>query len=184
MGYVFDPARLCEISKIGIGLPHPEIFQVITDELARSFPGRITTEPEWFFNNAGGAMGMLTILYASWKEYLIFFGTPIGATGHTGRYSFIEDHCFLLDGEMWYYAAGQTEKTVYGPGDTIYLGKGQAKGYRIVDHAWILEYARGPIPTMLPFGLMDSLFSTLDYKTVFRTFRVYGKHVIRNTFRR
>ena len=45
MGYVFDPARLCEISKIGIGLPRREIFQVITDELARSFPGRITTEP-------------------------------------------------------------------------------------------------------------------------------------------
>ena len=126
MGYVFDPARLFEISKIGIGLPHPEIFQVITDELARSFPGRITTEPEWFFNNAGGAMGMLTILYASWKEYLIFFGTPIGATGHTGRYSFIEDHCFLLDGEMWYYAAGQTEKTVYGPGE----GSGEGLSHR------------------------------------------------------
>ena len=93
-------------------------------------------------------MGMLTILYASWKEYLIFFGTPIDTTGHTGRYSFIEDHCFLLDGEMWYYAAGQTEKTIYRPGDTIYLGKGQAKCYRVVDHAWILEYARGPIPTM------------------------------------
>ena len=46
MGYVFDPSRLCEISKIGIGLPHPEMFQVITDELARSFPGRITTEPD------------------------------------------------------------------------------------------------------------------------------------------
>jgi C-8 sterol isomerase len=90
----------------------------------------------------------------------------------------------LLDGEMWYYAAGQTEKTVYRPGDTIYLGKGEAKCYRIVDHAWILEYARGPIPTMLPFGLADSLFSTLDYKTVFRTFRIYGRHVIRNTFRR
>ena len=135
MGYVFDPARLCEISKIGIGLPHPEMFRVITDELARSFPGRITTEPEWFFDNAGGAMGMLTILYASWKEYLIFFGTPIDTTGHTGRYSFIEDHCSLLDGEMWYYAAGQTEKTVYRPGGTIYLGKGQAKCYRVVDHA-------------------------------------------------
>ena len=37
---------------------------------------------------------------------------------------------------------------------------------------------------MLPFGLADSLFSTLDYKTVFRTFRIYGRHVILNTFRR
>ena len=55
-----------------------------------------------------------------------------------------------------------------------------AKGYRIVDHAWILEYARGPIVTMLPFGLADAMFSTLDGRTICRTFWLYGKHVLRN----
>jgi len=184
MTYVFDPKLLREIAKLGIGRPHPELFAVIAEELTRRYPGRIDEAPEWFFNNAGGAMGMLRILYASWTEYLIFFGTPVGTWGHTGRYSFVEDYTFLLDGEMWYYGEGQTERTVYRPGAEIYLPKGQARCYCIVDHAWTLEYARGLIPTMLPFGLADSLFSTLDYKTVYRTFRNYGKHLIRNTFTR
>lgn len=183
MQYVFDPAVLREVAKKGVGAPRHELFRAVTDELERCYPGCITQQPEWFFNNAGGAMGMLTILYASWKEYLIFFGTPLGTSGHTGRYSFVEDYAFLLDGEMWYCAEGETERTVYQAGDEILLQRGQAKCYRIADHAWVLEYARGAIPTMLPFGLADALFSTLDYKTVFRTFRIYGRHVLKNLFR-
>lgn len=183
MSYVFDPAVLREIANEGVKAPRHELFRAVTDALARRYPGRITEKAEWFFNNAGGAMGMLTILYASWTEYLIFFGTPLGTSGHTGRYSFVEDHVFLLDGEIWYCAEGETERRVYQAGEEIVLRRGEAQCYRIVDHAWILEYARGAIPTMLPFGLADSLFSTLDYKTVFRTFRIYAKHVARNLFR-
>ena len=35
------------------------------------------------------------------------------------------------------------------------------------------------IPLMLPFGLADSLSSTLDFPTVFKTFGLYGRHVVR-----
>jgi hypothetical protein len=31
---------------------------------------------------------------------------------------------------------------------------------------------------MLPFGIADSLFSTVDYKTVARLFTIYGKRVV------
>lgn len=43
----------------------------------------------------------------------------------------------------------------------------------IPDHVWMLEYARGMLPLSLPFGLADSLLSTLDFKTVVRTLAVY-----------
>ncbi len=54
----------------------------------------------------------------------------------------------------------------------------------MVDGAYILEYARGPIPTMLPFGLADTVFSTLDLTSLFRTIRLYARHVLRSTRRR
>ena len=38
----------------------------------------------------------------------------------------------------------------------------------------------GPIPLMLPFGLADTLFSTLDWRTALKTLRVYGRHVVRS----
>ena len=44
----------------------------------------------------------------------------------------------------------------------------------------MLEYARGPIPTMLPFGLADTVFSTLDRRTVGKTVWQYGKLVVGN----
>lgn len=184
MAYVFEPDILREMAMSSIGLPRQQMFDAITEALAARYPGYISQEPEWFINNAGGAMGTLTFLYASLSEYIIFFGTPIGNQGHTGRYSFVEDWFWVLEGELWYFTEGRTEREVYRAGDEIHLQKRQAKGYRIVDNAWALEYARGWIPTMLPFGLADTVFSTLDYRTAFKTFRIYGKHLTRNWVRR
>ena len=184
MKYVFDPEILHEVALAHLELPLEEKFAAITQSLAERYPGLIETEPEWFFSNAGGVMGQLTVLYASLREYVIFFGSPIGGEGHTGRYSFVEDHAIILDGEFWYYTEGDTRRTEYRPGDIAYLPKAVAKGYRIVDHGWILEYARGPIPTMLPYGVADTVFGTLDYRTLFRTFRIYIRHVVRSVRRR
>ena len=39
----------------------------------------------------------------------------------------------------------------------------------------MLEYARGPIVTMLPFGLGDSISSTLDFTAIRKTIGTYGK---------
>ncbi|MBW4618724.1 MAG: hypothetical protein KME17_04970 [Cyanosarcina radialis HA8281-LM2] len=38
-----------------------------------------------------------------------------------------------------------------------------------------MEYARGAISLMLPFGFADPIFSTLDFKTVLPTLWIYRK---------
>lgn len=183
MAYVFDPDQLHTCTKVGIGRPTEEALDAVTAALDGAYPGRIDTGPRrWVFNNAGGAMGQMCLLYASLREYIIFFGTPIGTEGHSGRYG-ADVYDFLFAGEVWCYLTGETSRTVYGPGDGAYLGGGQAKGYRIPDHAWMVEYARGNIPGMLPFGVLDTLSSTLDYRTLARTFSLYTRAVWR-TYRR
>ena len=180
MGYIFDPDELHEIAKLGVGRKSKEeMFRVVSEELKRRYPKHITLESEWLFNNAGGAMGQIKLLHCSITEYILLFGTPIGTEGHSGRYT-TEVYDFMLDGEMWCYHPGEFERAVYKPGDAAYLGADRAKGYAVPSHAWMLEYARGPIPTMLPFGLADTVFSTLDRRTVGRTIWEYGKLVTRN----
>ena len=85
---------------------------------------------------------------------------------------------WVFQGDMWCYLEGETKRTLYPPGSTAYLGASQVKGYRIPDHAWMLEYSRGLIPSMLPFGVADTLVSTLDFKTLGRTFGTYGAKVV------
>lgn len=103
-----------------------------------------------------------------WAEYVIIFGTAVGTEGHTGRF-LSDDYFTMLHGEQWAAAPGQLEKSVYGPGEQHFLPKGSAKQYRCADACWALEYARGNIASMLPFGVADSLFSTTDVVTLAHT---------------
>ncbi|MET0340528.1 MAG: hypothetical protein ABW252_05980, partial [Polyangiales bacterium] len=118
----------------------------------------------------------------SLTEYILLFGTPIGTEGHSGRYA-TEVFDFMLDGEMWCYHAGDFHRTEFKPGDVAYLGADKAKGYAVPNYAFMLEYARGPIPTMLPFGLADTLFSTRDRVTMRRTVWQYGKLTVKQLLR-
>jgi hypothetical protein len=38
---------------------------------------------------------------------------------------------------------------------------------------WAVEYARGPLPRSVPFGLADELLSTLDFATAAQTLSIY-----------
>lgn len=184
MKYVFDPEVLRDIAGSHLDLPLEEMLPAITRDLAERYPGLIDTEPDWFFSVAGGVMGQLTVLYASTREYVTFFGSPSGGEGHTGRYRFVEDYAVVLDGELWYYGEGDLQRREYRPGDVVHLPRGEARGFRMVDRGWILEYARGAIPTMLPFAVADTLFSTLDVRSLMRTFQIYAKHLRRSARRR
>lgn len=180
MNYIFDPDILYKVAKKGMGLPYQQMFETVRAELEQKYPGRINDKIEWMFNNAGGCMYSVAVLHASVSEYILIFGSPIGTQGHTGRH-FAEIYDFVIDGELWYFSEDRPfERMVRKSGDKYYLGKLQSEGLCIPNQAWVLEYAKGIIPSMLLFGVADSFFSTLDLKTVVRTFGIYGKLLLKN----
>jgi len=179
MANVFDPERLHDISRRAVGKTGDDLFQFVIDECARDYPGHIETRQEWLFNLAGGAVGMMTVLHASLSEYLILFGTSVGTEAFSGRYS-IDIYDWVLTGEMWTYTEETFgARTVSKPGDGALLRKGQAKGFRLAEDTWLLEYGRGPIPTALPMALGDAVFSGMDPRTIVKTLAIYARLVTR-----
>jgi C-8 sterol isomerase len=182
MGYIFEPEVLREIARGALGQPIAQVIAQIGTELEQRYPGHILPKREWIFNNAGGAMGAMMLLHGSITEYVMIFGTAVGTEGATGRFP-ADDYFIMLEGEHWSFAEGDLERHVVKPGDWAILKRGQSKAYRIPNGGWALEYARGAIPLMLPFGLADTLSSTLDLRQVGRTMAVYTKAVVGNLMR-
>jgi len=67
--YIFEPEHLHDLSKRAIaahGNNTRGIVDYIVTELSGKLPAHINTNKEdWFFNNAGGAMGGVLLLHAS-----------------------------------------------------------------------------------------------------------------------
>jgi C-8 sterol isomerase len=172
MDYLFDPDVIHECALAGIGKPKPEMFDAIADAMEAAYPGRIERTQPWLYSIAGGAMIQMKLYYASVFEYLMIWGTPIGSEGHSGRHA-VGFWDTVIDGETWYYAEGQFEKRVYRPGDRIWVGPGQARAMNFTDGVWAVEYARGPLPLSVPFGIADEILSTLDFRTAGLTLGMY-----------
>ena len=183
MGHIFDPDVIHRVAKMGIGLPHREMCQVVMDELARLYPGHIETRQDWMFNMVAGATGVMTILHASLSEYVIIFGSPIGTEGFSGRYA-VEIYDAVMAGEMWTYTDDAiAERVITKPGDMAHLARERVKGYRIEHQTWMLEYGRGLIPTALPLGVGDAIFSAMDFYTVWKTLSSYGRLTLKSLAR-
>lgn len=182
--FVFDQNRLQALAKVGIEKAGPNatadaVVSAVINEVHKAYPDYVVNTGEWLFNNAGGAMGSMTVLHASFSEYLIMFGTALGTEGHTGRF-LADDYFTIVQGEQWAYPANSRVKEIYGPGDMHHLPRGVAKQYRMPDNCWALEYARGDIPSMLFFGFADGLFSTLDFVTLGQTVRASATNMLTN----
>ncbi len=68
--YIFQPAHLHDLAKRGIqahGNDTRSVVQYIVNELhgQASTTSHINLDEEWFFNNAGGAMGGMYVIHAS-----------------------------------------------------------------------------------------------------------------------
>ena len=181
----FDPDVLGEIVQKCIGLPREEMMDAITEGVDKRYPKlHIRKKRRWCFSVAGGAMLQIAFLYGSLTEYLLFAQTPIGTEGHSGMYLATNLWDWVLDGEMWRYALGTTERTVYKPGEVALLRKGgEGDGFCVKDHVTLLEYARGWVPFMMPFGLADGIFSTLDFKSIRHQMWDYGTICTRELLR-
>eukprot|EP00761_Pharyngomonas_kirbyi_P012158 gb/GECH01012185.1/.p1 GENE.gb/GECH01012185.1/~~gb/GECH01012185.1/.p1 ORF type:complete len:217 (+),score=32.22 gb/GECH01012185.1/:1-651(+) len=180
--YIFDPQELQNIARSAIDKNHTTTHDLIHDiahQLHHRHPQHIDLREHWVFNNAGGAMGQMWILHASITEYVIIFGSAIGTEGHTGRF-LADDYFIIVEGEQWSYAPGQFDRYEFKPGDMHLLPRGQSEGYRMPDKCYALEYARGWIPAMLPFGFSDTFSSTLDFNTLSHTIYYTGRSVINN----
>ncbi|RNF11213.1 C-8 sterol isomerase [Trypanosoma conorhini] len=178
--WVLDPKTLQTVAKRGIAVAHAkhgvnataeQVVESVIQEVTKTYPLHTSYSGRWLWNNAGGAMGSMTVLHSSFSEYLIIFGTSLGTEGHTGRYHWAEDFFTILYGEQWASLPRVAEAEVYKPGDQHYLPRHTAKQYRMPNACWALEYARGNIPSMLFFGLADGFTSTLDVVTLFQTVR-------------
>jgi C-8 sterol isomerase len=174
MSWIFDPQVLQSLVATRVGLPTRELITALTHDLAATYPGHIETKQNWFFNIAGGATGIMTVLHGSLSEYLIVFGTPVGTEGFSGRYR-IDIFDVVLAGEMWTYTDDNfAGRTVFRPGDMALLERRRVKGFRLVEDCWLLEYGRGPVPTALPMALSGA-FLSLDATTVGKTIYHYGR---------
>jgi hypothetical protein len=182
--YVFDAAELQEIANTGAGLPMGQRWEAIHGELLRRYPGKVASEVRWVFNSAGNVPCQLAIVYASPVEYVAFFGTPIGATGFSGRYGHADVWDLMVEGRMLACTPGQFEATEYGPGDPAFLPKGTVKTMAYVGSTWMIDYGRGLPVTMMPFGIIGpAAFATLDFRSAGEQLADYGKLVLRGMFK-
>jgi C-8 sterol isomerase len=177
VSHVFDPGVLQELAREVLHLPLRDKVERLRENLSARYPGHVRNQVDWVFNTAGGALGEMCVLHASITEYVIVFGTPIGTEGYSGRFA-ADDYFIILEGEQWAYGEGDLERVVFKPGELHHLPRGQARGYRMPDRCYALEYARGFIPQMLPFGLAETFSSTLDFVPLLRTMGIYSKAVV------
>lgn len=183
--YIFDGETLQEIANTGMGLPIGERWEAIHKELLRRYPGKITPEMHWVFNSAGNVPCQLAIVYASTTEYVAFFGTPVGATGFSGRYGHADVWDLMVDGLMLTYTPGQFEPTEYRAGDPAFLPRGTVKTMSYVGSTWMIDYGRGLPVTMMPFGITSpAMFATLDFRSAGQQLADYGRLVLSGMFGR
>ncbi|KAJ3506456.1 hypothetical protein NLJ89_g6858 [Agrocybe chaxingu] len=166
--YIFDPKLLHELAQSAVATYPNDARGMIThivSNLTETYPPaqiRLNTHEDI-------------------TEYLIIFGTPLGTEGHSGVHT-ADDYFHILIGEEWAFRPGSLEMERYTPGMVNFQQRGAVKQYKMHEGCFALEYARGWIPPMLPFGFLDTFTSTLDFPSLYNTVRITGREMLGNLF--
>lgn len=163
MAYVFEPEILRDVVRMHMALPMADQVVAVSQTLQEIYGEHVSPGQPWMFSNAGGIMCTISPLHVSLNEYLLFCGTAVGSEGHSGRHR-ADIYDVVMSGELWTYQPGSFERHQYKAGDLACLRRGTANGSKLKAGVWLLEYARGNVPSLFPFALGDTLFSTLDTK--------------------
>jgi|GEM_PF-776128 len=193
--YEFSPEIVQNMAKtvanmVNSGTPVYTALQSEFNTIKNQHGKKVASSLHWIFNEAGNVIGEVALIYASPNEYLLFFGTPVGATGFSGRYNHVDIWDCTVAGRMADWTPGEMAST-YLPGQCEYLAKGVAKGF-IMEPSWnnakqkyegsfTIEYARGSLITAMPFGVFAPLGLTLDYKTAYQILMQYADLVLRSS---
>ncbi|XP_074654992.1 sigma non-opioid intracellular receptor 1-like [Tubulanus polymorphus] len=179
--YIFDEKVIEEIGKKYAGGENiPEMVNKISSELRVKYARHVlpTSDVELIFMNTGGAMCAANLLHQSATEVMVVYGTAMDTSGHPGRHWFQSNIKVVLSGSMKVWKEGTYESVEYRPGDVLRVESGEASGVSFSEGTWLLAYGRGFIWSGGPYTLADSLFSTLDFYTVFKMFRMLSKSLI------
>jgi hypothetical protein len=178
--YVFTTAEIETVALQSLAAGPDAVVRManITAELTQRYPGLIHEE-DWIFMRAGGWMGSFKLLYASVSEYVLLFGTAMPTSGHSGRYwANITDT--LISGRFVQWEEGAVHPIVHTEGVTVPHPAWTVTGVHWEGGTWMLEHAKGFIPSATAFAFSDGVFSSQDFWSLGKSLWVYGKHVTRN----
>ncbi len=166
--FIFEPDDLQRIVKMHLDKPLDERFDRIGATLRDVYGEHVHPGQEWIWSNAGGIMCSMSVLHVSPREYLLFCGTAVGSEGHSGRHR-AELFDIVINGELQTFKPHQFVPNTLEPGDVSHLPRRSTNGSHLGKECWLLEYARGNIPSLFPFALGDTIFSTQDLTDLRKT---------------
>ncbi|XP_074654711.1 sigma non-opioid intracellular receptor 1-like [Tubulanus polymorphus] len=179
--YIFDEKVIEEIGKKHAGGENiPEMVTKISSELRVKYPYHVLPlddDIEMIFMNSGGKMCAGNVLHQSATEAVVIYGTAMDTSGHSGRH-WAEATKIVLSGSVKIWKEGTYKSVEYKAGDVIKSAVGEASGVTMSEGTWLLSYGRGFIFSIGPYTLADSLFSTLDFHTIFKILRMSMKATI------
>ena len=159
--YIFEPGDLQRVVRMHANTPLEERFDRITQTLHAVYGDHVHPDQAWIWSNAGGIMCSMRVLHVTPREYLLFCGTAVGSSGHSGRHR-AELWDIVVHGELQTYRPNQCRPVTLRAGDCSHLPRGATNASSLGPECWLMEYARGNVPSMFPFALGDTVFSTQD----------------------
>jgi C-8 sterol isomerase len=171
--YAFEPDSLHEIALRHVDKAPQEIATDLEADFCDAFGPLIQTDMPWLIQPAGFAMYHVKFLFAAMNEYVALMGIPIPSTGHSGR-GRVTYWDTVLSGSMEGFVPGMHFAFPTKTGNRTVTQPLEPNAFVVRDHVFFLEYARGPLLTIEPFGLANHIFSTLDFKTAYLQLKVHA----------